>query len=199
MNLCASELRCDWEDMLSGEDIVAWVSKGANKLLRGKLPTEPGVYRWLFPSDGAEKPSAYIGQGGSLRVRLSPYLNAAFKPITSAMEDSFAEQQLIRGIKRIHGSSVVRIGECLAGKSATSNVSLQRLRITEEGMICGVEISDHLLHEKLGRVFLEHWATLYTEKRGYTILNRNQSIWQKEWRKRRERARKKAAVEGARL
>ena len=52
----------------------------------------------------------------------------------------------------------------------------------EEGIICGVEISDLLFNDKVGRVFLEHWAILATERNGYTILNRNSSRQSKEFR-----------------
>ncbi len=182
MNLRTSELRCDWEDLLSGEDIAAWVSNGANKLLRTKLPMDPGVYRWLFPCDGSEKPRAYVGEGENLRLRISDYLKAAVDPVTSATDDSFTKEDLRLAIKTIHRCSVVRVGEYLARRSANRNVQLQRLRITQEGIICGVEISSRLFDDKLGRVFLEHWAALATERDGYTILNRNRSRQGKELR-----------------
>jgi len=199
VKLRKSELRCDWEDLLSSEAIAAWVSKGATKLLREKLPAEPGVYRWLFACEGSENPRAYIGEGENLRFRISDYLGAAVEPVTSAAEDSFREEELREAIKTIHRCSVVRIGEYLARRAASCNVQLQRLRIVEEGTICGVEISDRLFNDKVGRVLLEHWAILYAERKGYAILNRNPSKQGKDLWDRFERARREAVVEGARL
>jgi excinuclease UvrABC nuclease subunit len=111
------------------------VSASDNKILREKLPTDPGVYRWLFPAEGSEKPGAYVGEGENLRVRVSDYLKAASEPVTSAAEDSFREEELREAIKTIRRCSVFRIGEYLARKSAHCNVQLQRLRIMGEEII----------------------------------------------------------------
>jgi hypothetical protein len=205
VTLRRSELRSDWEDLLSAEDIAAWASKGATKPLREKLPTEPGVYRWLFPGDGSAKPRAYVGEGENLRLRMSDYLQAAVEPVTSATENSFTEEGLRKAIKAIHRCSVIRIGEYLARKSSGGRVQLQRLRIAEEAIICGVEISSCLFDDKIGRVFLEHWAVLSTENEGYMMLNRSphgrnvpgKKLWRKLHSKRK--ATRKFAFEGARL
>jgi len=199
VNLRRSELQCDWEDLLSGEDIAAWVAGQRGRPLSEQLPTDPGIYRWLFPSEGSEKPWAYVGEGENLQSRIFDYLRAAVEPVTSAAEDSFRQEELREAIKTIHRCSVVRVGEYLARRAASCNVQLQRLRIVQEGTICGVEVSDRLFNDKVGRVFLEHWAILYAERKGYTILNRNRCRQGKDLWESLEDLRKKSASEGARL
>ena len=78
-------------------------------------------------------------------------------------------------LKANHRWANVRVGAQLARKHCSSCVELQRLQISEEGIICGVEISNRLFNDRLGRVFLEHWAILSTETegKGYTMLNRS--------------------------
>ncbi len=99
MNRRRSELQCDWEDLLSGADIAAWVAGQRGRPLSEELPTDPGIYRWLFPSEGSEKPWAYVGEGENGRFRISDYLRAAVEPVTSAAEDSFKQEELREAIK----------------------------------------------------------------------------------------------------
>ncbi len=102
MSVRRSRVWCNWEDLLSSADVATWTAGGLDKALRERLPTGPGVYRWLFPAKGSEKPSAYVGEGENLRVRVSDYFNATSEPVTSASEGSFSEEELREAIKAIH-------------------------------------------------------------------------------------------------
>ena len=91
--------------------------------------------------------------------------------------------------------ATVRIGAQLAWKY--DNAQLQVLRVEEEERFHGVEVGAPLRNDRIGRVFLEHWAILHTQEEGYMMLNRNRSKWQEELRDLMKRARKKTAA-GAR-
>ena len=173
MTLRCSQLQHDWECLLTDADIAVCLTKGLSSSLLEKLPEGPGIYRWIFPPESSERPRAYVGQAENLQRRVSDYLKAAAEPITTASEDSFSEEGLRKAISRIHGCSVFRVGECLARKAGKTGAELQSLRITEEGMILGVEVSAGLLRDEIGRVFLECGAILSTERDGYTMLNRS--------------------------
>ncbi len=199
MSLRLSQLQLTWKDLLCGGQISEWVTAGK----KSAHVNEPGIYRWLFSGDDGGRPSAYVGEAERLDIRLYKYLSGANRQIrhTNDLSDaSISIQEKLRSVvKGMHRDPTLRIATLLSRKCDSGSVRLQRLQVDEEGWFFGAEVNDGLLNDRIGRVFLEHWAILSTEREGYTILNRNQSIQRKEWRKGREQAGKKAAFEGARL
>jgi len=181
VDLRKSELAMKWEDVLSGEEIWRWVFQ-RKKYERSpfKLPKDSGVYRWLFPVSDSGKPTAYIGEAEVLSDRLTEYLNEGNRQFhgpgnLDASNNGFSEEQCRLALRKIHRHSIARIGAELARKAENQNVRLQILRISEEGSLLGIELSKLLLHDKIGRVFIEHFQVLKTETEGYTMLNRNRS------------------------
>ena len=108
-------------------------------------------------------------------------------------------QVLERCLKANRRWATIRVGAQLAWKHDKSGVQLQVLQAGEEEWFHGVEVSAQLLNDRVGRVFLEHWAILYTERKGYKMLNRNRSKQGEDLRQSLEESHKKSVVEGARL
>ncbi len=77
-----------------------------------------------------------------------------------------------------------------------------QLRCDWEDILSGEEIREWISRGKLGRVFVQHWAILSTEREGYTMLNRSRNVdGKKLWKKlhSKRHAATKSAFEGARL
>jgi hypothetical protein len=223
VNLRRSRLELRWNDLLNGEEIAHWVSRGERDKLKTHLPTQPGIYRWLCPSEDSGTGCAYVGESGNLRTRISEYLDEAWTQIreSRSSEDDIELSQepeprvkhpaaryidpaaakealenrrdvkveeryitdyyevLERCLKASRRWATIRVGAQLAWKHDKCGVQLQMLRVEEEEWFHGVEVSAQLLNEKVGRVFLEHWAIRYTERNGYTMLNCNSSTLRK--------------------
>lgn len=176
MSIRRSQLRLDWDDLLSGEQISQWMSLGT----KGDLPKGPGAYRWTFRDIDSGRPSAYVGEAADLSSRLARYLNAENNWTRDAQNssrsphDAFTERDLTVALRANRREPIARIGARLAWCD-TRDAQLQKLRVEEEGLILGVEVSARLLDHKIGRVFLEHWAILKMESEGYRMLNRDPS------------------------
>jgi hypothetical protein len=153
------------------------------------LPKEAGVYKWTFPALDSGKPTAYVGEAEVLCDRLVEYIYEANRQFRNSGEASaedesgHTEAELRAALKENHRVSTVRIGAELRRKCESRSVELQKLRIDEEKSCLGIEVRAGLLNDKIGRVFLEHWAILKTEMDGYRMLNRDTSIVSKMLRK----------------
>lgn len=61
-------------------------------LVIGELPDAPGVYRWTLSGGARDTRNAvYIGEGGSLRVRLRNYRGPSRMPTAGALHLMFVE------------------------------------------------------------------------------------------------------------
>ena len=168
-----SQLDLAWEDLLSGEEIKAWVTEGK----RFQLPKDPGVYLWTFPAEGSGKPCAYVGEGINLAERLAPYLNMASRIASNKRKApdgtnfNSPEEELSFAHRENRKQSVVRIAAKIAQKCGLCR--LQRRKIVEEAIALAIEFSTRLLEHKAGRVLLESVTLIEMERHGYHMLNRN--------------------------
>ncbi len=119
MTLRQPHLELSWEPLLTTEQISLWVSEGTKADLK-KFQEQPGVYRWLFPSDDPEAARCYVGQSGDLEQRVSEYLNDAWRQIREAKtsENPFASAQELEYLVK---NSTARYISPAAAKEALEN------------------------------------------------------------------------------
>jgi hypothetical protein len=133
---------------------------------------------------------AYVGEAEVLSKRIACYLNKANNALqkVKAMENTDAglsQNELRRALRDNHKIATLRNAMRLARicENCTSEgcpVTIERLRIDEEGGILGIEINANLFAGESGRVFLESLSILQMGRQGYRIDNRNRSAVAKE-------------------
>ncbi len=146
-----------WQELLSSDEILAWVlNQEAPLRLRAELAF-PGVYRFVFPQfrDGnsAHTP-CYVGEGGNIGSRLRDHFRK--------------EKDSNRSWNEMNADGLPK-GWHVRGNIRNSNgeFKLQALKITGTVNLCGLILGPDTIpnpfEDSFVRKLLENWAILTSE------------------------------------
>lgn len=143
-----------WRDLLSPEEIRAWVVDGKKPVqLSSNELAYPGVYRFIFPEqvDGSARHTPfYVGEGGNVGKRLGQH----FAPSSSKEKRDAKGILTLKSGWQVRGSIQNSRGEC----------ALQILSIEGSVNVGGVILSQHSFDCPFGRKLLENWAIIYSQR-----------------------------------